>query len=166
MGNLHGWVKYMEICFKWIRNTWLQCSVKFSSHVSMFQQFSKKLLISSCCRHGILKNNNLLPNHQIFFCAVWNQKYFSSTVLRLRGWLLMTPWHGFHLFHQKKKIWLIPSQRTSPWLANFSSISAAVCLLIGIFNQGNKFSYLKSISSFSTFACFQIFQNFYYCHAI
>ena len=27
----------------------------------------------------------------------WNRNYFSSSVLRLHGWLLMVPWHGFHL---------------------------------------------------------------------
>ena len=128
MGNLHGWVKYMEICFKWIRNTWLQCSVKFSSHVSMFQQFSKKLLISSCCHHGILKNNNLLPNHQIFFCAIWNQKYFSITVLRLRGWLLMTPWHGSICFIRKRKYgWFLHKGLLLDWLISLLYLLQSVC---------------------------------------
>ena len=53
--------------------------------------------------------------------------------------------------------------RTSPWLANFSSISATICLLPKIFCQDNKFFYLKSISSFPTSVCPEIFQNFRYC---
>ena len=32
----------------------------------------------------------------------WNRKYFSSSVLRLRGQLFMAPWHGFHLFHKER----------------------------------------------------------------
>ena len=44
---------------------------------------------------------------------------------------------------------------TSPWLANSSSLSAAVCLLLKIFYQDNKFFYVQSNSSFLTSVTFQ-----------
>ena len=37
----------------------------------------------------------------------WNRKYFFSAVQRLRGRLLMVPWHGFHFLDRKRWIWLI-----------------------------------------------------------
>ena len=45
---------------------------------------------------------------------------------------------------------LIPRRRTYPWLVHFSSISAAICLLLKIFCQDNKFFILKSVSLFPT----------------
>ena len=95
----------------------------------------------------------------------WNQKYFLSAIWRLRGRLLMAPWHGFHLLDRERWIWLILSwvRRTSPWLGNFSAISATISLLSKIFCQDNKFFSLKSISEFPTSVCPEIFQNFHYC---
>ena len=77
-------------------------------------------------------------------------------------------WHGFHLLDSERWIQLIPPRvrRTSPWLSNFSSISATICLLPKIFCQDNKFFYFKSISSFPTSACPEIFQNFHLLHLI
>ena len=85
----------------------------------------------------------------------WNRKYFFSAVRRLRGRLLMAPWHGFHLLDRERWIQLIPPRvwRTSPWLANFSSISATICLLPKIFCQDNKLFYFKSISAFPASVC-------------
>ena len=96
----------------------------------------------------------------------WNQKYFSSVVLRLCGQLFMALWHGFHLFNKERSIGLIPPWRTSPWLTNLSSISATICLLFKIFCQDNKFFFLKSISLFPTSVCPEISQNFCYCNTI
>ena len=92
----------------------------------------------------------------------WNRKYFFSVVRRIRTRLLMAPWHGFHLLDREKWIQLIPPRvrRTSPWLADFSSISATTCLLLKIFCQENKFFYLKSISSFPTSVCPNYFRIF------
>ena len=83
----------------------------------------------------------------------WNRKYFFSLVRRLRGRLLMAPWHGFHLLDRERWIRLTPPRvrRTSPSLPNFSSISATICLLPKIFCKDNKFFYLKNTSSFPTF---------------
>ena len=47
-------------------------------------------------------------------------------------------------------IGLIARQGTSPWLAQFSSISAAIYLLLKIFCEENKFFILKFVSSFPT----------------
>ena len=111
-----------------------------------------------------------IPQFDILFLAsmrsclqfLWNWKYFSSAVLRLRGWLLMAPWHGFCLLDRERWIWLIPPRvrRISPWLTNLSSLSGALCLLLKIFCQDNKFFYLKSIVSFRTSVCPEIFQIF------
>ena len=46
---------------------------------------------------------------------------------------------------RKSKLRLIPPWSTFSLLANFSPISAAICLLLKIFCQGNTFFYLKSI---------------------
>ena len=37
----------------------------------------------------------------------WNRKYFSSTVLRLRGRLFMVLWYGFHLRRKGKQDWFL-----------------------------------------------------------
>ena len=85
----------------------------------------------------------------------WNWEYFFSAVWILCGRLLMASWHGFYLLDRERWIRLIPPQvrRTSPWFANFSSISAAIVLLLKIFCQDNKFFYFKSISSFLPYLC-------------
>ena len=54
----------------------------------------------------------------------------------------------------------------SPWLANFSSISAAMCLLFELLCQDNKFFYLKCMSSFPTAVFSEIFQIYCYCNTI
>ena len=96
----------------------------------------------------------------------WNRKYFCSAILRLRGRLLMVPWHGSYLFDKERYMRVIPSRKNFPWLAYFSSISAVIFLLFKKFYQDNKFFYLKSISSFSISVCSKKFQNFCYCNAI
>ena len=131
------------------------------------------------CREKIVcivseKIGKSIPQFDIVFLASilsclqfqWNKKYFSSAVLRLHGWLLVAPWHGFCLLDRERWIQLIPLrvQRISPWLANLSSLSGALRLLLKIFCQGNKFFYLKSIASFRTSVCPEIFQIFCYCN--
>ena len=101
-----------------------------------------------------------LVSIRIFLQFQWKWKNFSGAVPRLCGQLLMAPWHGFHLFDKEMIIWLIPPRKTSPWFANFSPISAAICLLFKIFCQNNKFVYFKSISSFPTSACPEHFRIF------
>ena len=113
-------------------------------------------------------------------CAIWhtlltltrsslhfqrNWKYIFSVVWILRGQLFMGMWHNFYLLDRERWIRLIPPpvRKTSPWLANFSSISATICLLLKIFFQDNNFLYLKSISSFPTFVCSELIQKFCYC---
>ena len=75
-------------------------------------------------------------------------------------------WFSFVWLGKANTIQMIPPWRTSPWVANFSSISAVVCLLFKIFCQDNKFFFLKPVSSFPTFVYLEISQNFCYCDLI
>ena len=59
-------------------------------------------------------------SHNLAYCSslqpvvVYNfreiESTFSVPFLKLRGWLLIAPWHGFHLFENEMKIRLIPLQ--------------------------------------------------------
>ena len=122
------------------------------------------------CMYSFRKNSEInLRICQNFHSCIqfpWNRQYFSSVVLRLRGRLFIAPWHGFHLFDNERYIGLIPRRRASPWLAHFSSISAAICLLLKIFCQDNKFCILKSFLHFLHPACPAASRNFCYCNAI
>ena len=114
--------------------------------------------------HNLRCNSSLQPVVCLQFH--WNRKCFSSAILRLRGQLFMAPWHSFHWLDMERQIRLIPPWKTFPWLANFSSIPAAICLKFKIFWQDSKFFFLKSISSFHTSACPETSCNFCYCTAI
>ena len=83
----------------------------------------------------------------------WNQKYFSSAILNYVAnclWLRAMVSICLICLMRKGKLGLIPGRGTSHWLAHFSSIPAAICLLLKIFCQDKKSFILKSFSSFPT----------------
>ena len=116
-------------------------------------------------------------SHNLTYCSmlqpvvVYNFSEIESTFsVQFRDYVANCWWlrhtsHGFHSLDRERWVWLIPPGvgMTSPWSANFSSMSATTCLLPKIFCQCNKFFYLKSISSFPTSVSPKIFQNFRYC---
>ena len=72
-----------------------------------------------------------------------------------------------HWLEKKKEFKSSAFSLKSPWLAHFSSISAAIYLLLKIFCQDNKFLFWNFFLQFLHPACPAASLNFcYYCNAI
>ena len=104
--------------------------MKMFSNLYVF--FQRKLGNKS---HNLSYCSSLQPRVVYNFSEI--EITFLASFLTLRWWLRGMVY--IYLIRNSKHYWFL-LRRTSPWLVYFSSTSIAICLLLKIFCQGNKFS--------------------------
>ena len=119
---------------------------------NLYVYFQRKLGNKS---HNLSCYSSLQPRVVYNFSEI--EITFLASFLTLRWWLRGMVY--IYLIRNSKHYWFL-LRRTSPWLVYFSSTSIAICLLLKIFCQGNKFSMSNVLNDNESLMFFSILHQF------